>query len=404
MKKQIYLIYAIVLVDMTAGSIIWPVLPQIVEDAPYPQLILALGTALFLGVQIFTAPLLGKLSDIHGRKPIFLLSAIGTFFANALLLFKTPLSFLANRTADGLTNGVYGVVKSSITDASTEDDLAKNMGLEGSVISIGFILGPLFSGGLILLLNLEGEAAIRPLILLSLLLSALNILLAFLFKETLTFKKQTSLSVKEVIKDELSLSKAIPSLKNLYHTNRIAFNVMLIQVFLTMSLGYYHYFITFIGLGELKMNAKEISQFFIYMGFINIVINYVFYTRFVDKINPMKFIPVVAVFGIITHIGYAFVGSSQMALYIVLTLDCLTVSLLPGLVDVLLSEQTEQDNRGEIFGYSQLFTSFANILTTSVFGLLSLISINFPFFWFAICLVPLIFVRRLLATGTNNYR
>ncbi|HEY0111076.1 MAG TPA: MFS transporter, partial [Fibrella sp.] len=79
-------IYAIIFIDVVVGSIIGPVLPQFVRGHAQPQLWLALGTALFLGVQLISAPLLGKLSDGYGRKPIFRLSSVGTFIADCMLL------------------------------------------------------------------------------------------------------------------------------------------------------------------------------------------------------------------------------------------------------------------------------------------------------------------------------
>ncbi|WP_376883502.1 MFS transporter [Belliella marina] len=390
------MIYAIVLADMTASSIILPILPQLVEGSKNPQIILALGTALFLGIQVFTVLIFGKMSDFYGRKPIFLLSAVGTFFANTILLFQTPLSFLANRASDGLTNGAIGVVKSSITEISPSNKLQRNMGLAGSVFSIGFIVGPLLSGGLILLLNLEGKDAITPLIFLALSIAIINITLSLIFKETLIQTERARGSIYQIIQEKLNFRDAFGSLNRLQSTNEKAFKLILIQFFLTLSLGHYHYFIIFIGLGELKMNAKEISQFFIFMGIVNILTNYIFFTKLVNKVQPIKFIVIIAILSIITHIGYANIGSSKPLLYSILVFDCLTISLLPGIVDILLAEETKPNNRGEIFGYSQLFVSFADILTTVVFGLLSLFSFNLPFYWFAICLAPLTLTNRWL--------
>lgn len=84
--KRLLLIYAIVLLDVIVGSASGPVLPQFVAGLPQPQLWLTLGTAVFLGVQVVSAPVLGALSDQLGRRPLVLVSAVGTLVANALLL------------------------------------------------------------------------------------------------------------------------------------------------------------------------------------------------------------------------------------------------------------------------------------------------------------------------------
>ncbi|RZJ95320.1 MAG: MFS transporter, partial [Hymenobacter sp.] len=128
-------------------------MPAFVRGLPQPQLWLAVGTGLFLGVQLLSAPLLGRLSDGYGRRPIFLLSALGTLLATALLLPVRAGVYFANRTADGLTNGLYAAARSAITDISPPEQLFRNLGLEGSLVSLGFVLGPLAAGLLLSLLH-----------------------------------------------------------------------------------------------------------------------------------------------------------------------------------------------------------------------------------------------------------
>lgn len=82
---RLRLLYAIILVDVVAGAAVGPVLPEFIRGLREPQLWLSVGTGLFLGIQLFSSPLLGRLSDGYGRRLIFIFSAVGTLFANALL-------------------------------------------------------------------------------------------------------------------------------------------------------------------------------------------------------------------------------------------------------------------------------------------------------------------------------
>src|SRR6476646_11772100 len=116
--RRLPLLYAIILVDVVVGAAVGPVLPDFVRGLRQPQLWLSVGTGLFLGVQLFSAPLLGRLGDGYGRRPIFILSAVGTLLANALLLPVRASLYLVNRVSDGLTNGMYATVRSAITDIS----------------------------------------------------------------------------------------------------------------------------------------------------------------------------------------------------------------------------------------------------------------------------------------------
>ena len=382
---------------MMAGSILWPVWPEFVKGYKHPELLLAIGTALFIGTQLFTAPLLGKLSDVYGRRPIFIISAAGTFLANLLLLPRNAFAYFSNRGADGLTNGVYSAVRSAITDISPRQDLMKNMGLEGTIVSLGFVLGPLLAAGVLLGLKVEPASASAVLVTTGVSISFLNILLSLIFRETLTNKiSLTRGEVPRLFRDAINLPGHLRRIITLDKQRPGLRNVVALQLFLTMSLGYYNYLITYISLGGLRLSPKEISYFFVYFGVVFLIVSYGFFTHWVDKVDARRFVVVTAALGIAAHVGYAFVGSAVLALYIIVTIDCLTISLLPGVMDGLLARYTQDDDRGELFGITQALNGIASLLTTIVFGGLSVISLSLPFYWFALCLIPLLWAPRLI--------
>jgi len=394
MNKRLMLIYSIVLIDVIAGSAIWPVFPDFVRSLEKPQIWLAVGTAIFLGIQLVTAPLLGKLSDSMGRKPVFILSAFGTFFSLLFLLPIKAWSYFANRTSDGVTNGVYAAVRSAVTDISDEKDIMRNVGMEGTIVSVGFVVGPMLAGLLLSVTNVVGDAATFLLICLGLVVSSLNVVLCFFFQETL--KNRTALSRKDIVK-QLVTALNISQLWNKINLKDQAtpglLKVITLQFFLTLSLGYYPYFITYMSIGALQLSAKEISYFFIYFGALSIFGYYFFYTYVVNKINHQRFIVWMALFGIATHIAYANVGTSLLALYIIVTIDTVTISLLPGVLDGLVAQFSKDEDRGELFGITQALNGIASIATTIVFGVISIWSLEVPFYWFAVCLIPLVVLK-----------
>lgn len=397
-SPRLLYIYSIVLIDIIAGSIMWPVFPKFLQGTKEPALLLALGSAIFIGIQLVTAPLLGKLSDVKGRKPIFLISAIGTFLANLFLIPKNPFAYFSNRTLDGITNGVYTAVRSSITDISDKKDLMKNIGMEGSIVSLGFVIGPLVAGGILTIANVTDPGSTTVLVCTGILVSFLNILLAIFFRETLV-SANSQISPTDLWKDlknSISLVKNFQKILEHDRKNPGFKNIILLQVFLTMCLGYYSYLISFISLGKLQMSTKQISYFFIYFGAISIAINYYFFTYLVQKINPKIFLPIVSFLGILTHIGYAFSGSSIPFLYAIVTIDCFTISFLPGILDGLFAGFTTEENRGELFGISQVLNGIFSIVTSLIYGLLSILSLDLPFYWFALCLVPFLFSKQFL--------
>lgn len=392
---RLLLIYAVIFLDVIVGSAIGPVLPDFVKGRTYPQLWLALGTALFLGVQLFAAPLLGRLSDGYGRRPVMILAAAGTFLANCLLLPVRAGFYLANRLSDGLTNGMYAAVRSAITDISPKDQLFKNLGLEGAIVSLGFVLGPAAAGLLLTLTDVPPAEQAGIVIMLAVSLSGLNVALSFFLRETHTNRTGvTGAQLRAELRHALNVGTLWRRLleKNRQHPGLR--HLVLMQLALTLSTGYYHYFVPFASLSALQMDARAISYFFMFFGGLSIVVSYVFYTYLADRINQRKWISWLALAGVPVLAGYGLVGTSQLGLYLLVTVDCVTLSLIQGLLEGLMARRTSDEDRGEIFGINQAMQGLASFGTTLVFGALSLFDLRLPFAWFAACLAGVAWLAR----------
>ncbi len=394
---RLFQIYAIIFIDVIVGSAVGPIVPEFVKGLERPQLWLAVGTGLFLGVQLFSAPLLGKLSDAYGRRPIFVVSSVGTFLANCLLLPVRVGYYFANRLSDGVTNGMYATVRSAITDISPKDQLFKNLGIEGAIISLGFVIGPAVSGLLLTVFDVvQGDQA-KVVAIMAVGLSSINMLLSWTLGEThqnppvRTGSRLEAEALKTEVKQSLDVStlwKRLTAKDKQPGTGRSRGlkQLVLMQLALTFSTGYYNYFVTFISFGDLKMDAKEISYFFMYFGALSVVINYVFYTYFADRINQRRAILWLAALGAPVLGGYGLVGTSAVWLYVLVTIDCFTLSLIQGLIEGLMAQRTTDDDRGEIFGINQAMQGLGSFGTTLIFGGLSLLDLRLPFAWFGVCL------------------
>jgi DHA1 family tetracycline resistance protein-like MFS transporter len=98
-------------------------------------------------MQMIGAPILGRLSDKYGRRPVFLISIAGTFIGFLILGFANSLWWLfASRILSGLTAGNISVAQAYIADVTDEKNRASGMGLFGAAFGIGFILGPALGG------------------------------------------------------------------------------------------------------------------------------------------------------------------------------------------------------------------------------------------------------------------
>ena len=158
-------IFIIVFVDLLGFSLILPLLPYYAEAFGATPAIVGLLVASYAAAQLFGAPLLGRLSDRYGRRPILLVSVAGTFIGFLLLGFADPIGRMLSmliapqaangfiigvlffsRILDGLTGGNLTVAQAYITDITDEKDRAKSLGLIGAAFGLGFIIGPALGG------------------------------------------------------------------------------------------------------------------------------------------------------------------------------------------------------------------------------------------------------------------
>ncbi|MBI3333713.1 MAG: MFS transporter [Candidatus Omnitrophica bacterium] len=140
-------IFATVFVDLVGFGIVIPVLPLYAERFGASPLTVGLLLGIYSAMQFIFAPLLGKLSDRVGRRPVLLLSMIGTAAGFLLmgLAGRLWLLFVA-RVIDGVTGGNISTAQAYIADVTPPHQRSRGMGLIGAAFGLGFIFGPAIGG------------------------------------------------------------------------------------------------------------------------------------------------------------------------------------------------------------------------------------------------------------------
>ncbi|WP_163868046.1 MFS transporter, partial [Myxococcus eversor] len=98
-------------------------------------------------MQLVAAPVLGRLSDRYGRRPVLLLSQVGSLLGYLLfaLADSLPLLFLA-RVIDGISGGNIATAQAVVADITRPEERARGMGVIGAAFGLGFVLGPALGG------------------------------------------------------------------------------------------------------------------------------------------------------------------------------------------------------------------------------------------------------------------
>ena len=140
-------IFLIVAVDVLGLTIMIPLLPFYAEKLGASPTTVGLLIGVYAACQLISGPLLGRASDFTGRKPLLLLSQVGTLIGFLILAFAPNLwiVFLA-RVIDGSTAGNLSLAQAYISDVTRPEDRAKSFGVIGIAFGMGFLIGPAISG------------------------------------------------------------------------------------------------------------------------------------------------------------------------------------------------------------------------------------------------------------------
>ena len=147
-KPRLLLLFLTLFFVMLGFGIIIPNLAYYAEDIGATPTEIAVLMSIYSGMQLLFAPLWGRLSDKHGRKPAILFGLFGN--AVALVAFGLAKSyvwlFIARGAAGVASAAVLPAVMAYVADVTTEEERGSGMGLMGAAMGLGFILGPALGG------------------------------------------------------------------------------------------------------------------------------------------------------------------------------------------------------------------------------------------------------------------
>jgi DHA1 family tetracycline resistance protein-like MFS transporter len=143
MSRPLLVIFLTIFVNLVGFGIIIPLLPFYAETFGASPIVIGLLFASFSLSQLIASPILGELSDRWGRRPVLLLSLIGTVVSFVMLALAQSLTMLfAARIVDGLSGGNITTARAYIADVTTDEDRARAFGLLGAAFGLGFVVGP----------------------------------------------------------------------------------------------------------------------------------------------------------------------------------------------------------------------------------------------------------------------
>ena len=140
-------IFMIVLVDVFGFTLVIPLLSIYAEHFRASPLQATLLVSSYAACGLISGPMLGRISDSVGRKPMLLISQIGTFIGFIVMARAGALWMLyVARVIDGSTAGNLSLAQAYISDNTAPSNRAKSFAIIGIAFGVGFFIGPAVTG------------------------------------------------------------------------------------------------------------------------------------------------------------------------------------------------------------------------------------------------------------------
>ena len=298
-------------------SIVLPFLVFLVMKFGGDAIVYGLLAATYPAFQLIGAPLLGRWSDIYGRKKVLLLSNVGTsvgwilflfalflpaeksftidlsFFGTIIIIAPLVLLFLA-RAIDGITGGNISIANAYLADLSSDETRSKNFGKMAISSNLGFILGPALAG--ILGGTIYGE--ILPVT------AALVLSLVTLFVIGFLLRESRPLSEEILVPEEGTIRKVFaqecrdcystegtkkPKFRDIFRLEHISF-LLLLYFFIFLGFNIYYAAFPTHAANDLKWSITQLGIFYAVLSGIMVLVQGPILRKALKKFSEEKLV------------------------------------------------------------------------------------------------------------------
>lgn len=356
-KKRLFSIFLVVFIDLLGFSIILPLLPFYAESFGASATTVGFLVAIYAAGQMFSAPLLGRLSDRYGRRPFLIVSILGGVIGFFMLGFAKSLTILfVARLIDGLTAGNISVAQAYITDITDAKNRSRGLGLIGAAFGLGFIIGPAL-GGILSQWGYSVPAFVAAGV------ATLNLLVVILWlPESLTEERKKEISLQK--KSPLSINSLLLTLKKpvvgpLLHT----------RVFYGFAFALFQSIFALYGQFRFGLSPQNIGYILAYVGILSVITQGLLVGRISDRFPDHKVIFASTALIAISFLAWAFAPNIPFLLIILLPI-AMNAGILNTIINSALTKAVPPVEFGGILGLSASLESATRVIAPTLGGFL----------------------------------
>jgi DHA1 family tetracycline resistance protein-like MFS transporter len=323
------------------------------------------------------APILGEFSDLYGRKKLLTICigilAVSQIFFGLGILLSSLWTLFVSRAIAGLAGANISIAQAAIADVTEPKNRAKNFGLIGVAIGLGFILGPVLGGGIV---SLTGSAAIPFFV--AGILGVINLTLV-------TFFLPETHKIPESKLHSITIWKALHNIRSAFTGKEMSylyisnFLYLIGFTFFTASTGIFL-------VQKFKLTGGELGTYFGVLG-MWIVITQGFILRIITRKYTEKEILRYSLIAVSTSIIVMPFMPSIIFIYVLLPFIAIPQGLSMANMSALISKSVTPDKQGAAMGINGSLSALAQGIVPAVAGgITALFGISFPYFIAGICM------------------
>jgi predicted MFS family arabinose efflux permease len=384
---RFWIITLVAFINAVSFTIIIPVLYPYAQQFGLTDFQASLLTTAYAASQFIGTPILGRLSDRLGRKPLLIVSLLGTVVAN-LAASLAPVAWLlfAARVFDGLTGGNNSIAQAIISDTTHPNQRTKAFGIFGATFRLGFVAGPPLSYLAQQLPTLPGVSSLG----MSFVVSAAIALIATILCAVCLPETHQVCETFELSWSDFKLGRIVKSVHNPRFGRIFVLTFLSGFTFTIFTFAFQPFF-----LNVLNQTPGRLALLFAVFGIIGFITQ-------VFGLDPLR-----QRFNVVNILAFMLVARGVLFLliptfptieaFVAITVVFSAVNSFPlPLIESILSLRSGPQEQGERLGTNASFLSLSNAIGPATAGLLVSLNYSFPFWvtgvltilvgWFALTL------------------
>ena len=355
------LLVMIVLVDLMGFTLVMPLLQRFASDYGFKPWQIGAVLAAFPLFQLIAGPILGRLSDRYGRRPVLVASQFGTALSFALMAVSREFwVLLLARAIDGASGGNVLVAQAYLADVTKPEERGKALGLLGAAFGVGFVLGPLL-GGVLVKLPIDPDWQLRLPFVVAALFSTIAWVLVWLkLPESLPREKRAA---------RFTLSRGGPlSVVRVVRAPKIG-RLVVVSALLTLTFSSLEGTFSNYLKSRVGWDAAEAAWAFAFLGLISAMVQGGLIRPLINRFGE----PRLVIFGV-TTLALGMVAMALMSDWWGYLAACILIALGYGTsgpsVNGLLSRSVSPVDQGLVFGVVASCQTLARMINYMVANLL----------------------------------